>query len=343
MNDILEVQKKVIPEMIELLEKRYNILRSIYFSQPVGRRTLANSLELGERVIRTETTILRESRLIDIDSSGMKLTDEGLDILNNLQEFMHDVKGLSDLEKQISKKLDIKKVIIVPGSYDEDKCVVKDIGKVASLFIKKQIFEGCLTGITGGTTMYEVVEALQSTDLNKSFLVVPARGGVGANLEIQANNIAATFAKKLGGEYKLLQAPDNINKEAFDSLIKVPEIQELVDIIKKLDILMFGIGRADKMAKRRNLSEDQFKELEKGHAVAEAFGYYFDINANIVRESKTIGLQLEDFKKLKLAVGVACGEEKADAMMAISRLKKELVLIMDEGAAKALLDKLFKV
>lgn len=341
MNDILEVQKKVIPEMIELLEKRYNILRSIYFSQPIGRRTLANSLELGERVIRTETTMLRESRLIDIDSSGMKLTDEGIDILNSLQDFMHDVKGLSDLEKTIADQLNIRKVIIVPGIYDEDSCVVKDIGKVASLFVKKQLFEGCIAGITGGTTMYEVVEALQSTDINKSFLIVPARGGVGANLEIQANNIAATFARKLRGEYKLLQAPDNVNKEAFESLVRLPEIQELVEIIKKLDILMFGIGRADKMAKRRKLSNEQFEELEKGNAVAEAFGYYFDIDANIVRESNTIGLQLEDFKKIKLAIGVACGKEKAEAMMAISRLKKDLVLIMDEGAARALLDKLF--
>jgi len=341
MNNILEIQKKVIPEMIELLDKRYNILRSIYFCQPVGRRTLANNLDMGERIVRTETTTLKENGLIDIASAGMTITDEGLFVLDELHDLMHEFRGLLEMEKLVANLLNIKRVILVPGNYDNDIYILKDLGKVASEFLKDNIFEHCNIGVTGGTTMFEIINEAKKAQINKEFLVVPARGGVGANLEIQANHIAAMLAQKLNGDYKLLQVPDNMSREAFDSLLTLPEIKELVDIISNLDILMFGIGRADKMAKRRKIATEQFELLKKGNAVAEAFGYYFDIDANIVSESNTIGLDLEQFKNIKLAIGVACGAEKAEAIKAISALKEDLILIMDEGAARALLDKRF--
>ncbi|MDZ5001429.1 sugar-binding transcriptional regulator, partial [Clostridium perfringens] len=52
MQEILSLQKKIVPELVEVLEKRYNILRTIYYNQPIGRRVLANQLDLGERIVR---------------------------------------------------------------------------------------------------------------------------------------------------------------------------------------------------------------------------------------------------------------------------------------------------
>ena len=53
LEDILKLQQKIVPELVELLEKRYNILRTIYYNQPIGRRILANNLGIGERIVRT--------------------------------------------------------------------------------------------------------------------------------------------------------------------------------------------------------------------------------------------------------------------------------------------------
>lgn len=338
MKHILEIQKKIVPEMIDLLEKRYNILRSVYFYQPVGRRTLASYLSIGERIIRTEVNNLKNQGLIDINLSGMNITDSGKFVMTELQEFIHEAHGLTEIELELADKLNIKKVFVMPGNADKDSYIVKDIARIASEHIKRMIFDGCIIGVTGGTTMHEIVNELVPSNLGKDFLVVPARGGVGSSIEIQSNNIAAILAKKLSGKYKLLQAPDNISKEAYDSLVLLDEIKELVEIIKNIDILVFGIGTSDQMAKRRKLETSEYKILEKGFAVAEAFGYYFDIKGNIVRESNTIGLKLEDFKSIKTAVGVACGKEKAEAIVAISALKNDLILITDEGAAQALLN-----
>ncbi len=52
MQEILDLQRKIVPELVEVLEKRYNVLRTIFYNQPIGRRMLASELNLGERIIR---------------------------------------------------------------------------------------------------------------------------------------------------------------------------------------------------------------------------------------------------------------------------------------------------
>ncbi|MCD5415435.1 MAG: sugar-binding transcriptional regulator, partial [Clostridiales bacterium] len=44
MEELINVQKKIVPEIFKLLERRYDILRTIAMFQPIGRRSLANKL-----------------------------------------------------------------------------------------------------------------------------------------------------------------------------------------------------------------------------------------------------------------------------------------------------------
>ena len=120
MQEILRLQKKIVPELVEVLEKRYNVLRTIYYNQPIGRRILANQLNLGERIVRTEINFLKSQGLIEINTPGMTVTSSGEEIVNNLKDFIHEIKGLSDIENQIKSLLHLRKVIIVPGDVDEN-------------------------------------------------------------------------------------------------------------------------------------------------------------------------------------------------------------------------------
>ena len=122
--EILKLQMKIVPELVEVLEKRYNILRTIYYKQPIGRRILANDLNLGERIVRTEINFLKVQGLIEINTPGMTITKSGEVIVNELKEFIHEIKGLSDIESQVREMLHLKKVIIVPGDADENPTVL---------------------------------------------------------------------------------------------------------------------------------------------------------------------------------------------------------------------------
>lgn len=337
MKKIIELEKKIAPELIDILENRYDILRNIYYNQPIGRRSLANQLGMGERAIRTEVNILKNQGLLNIESMGMYVTNEGKVLLEDIKDLIHIIKGLTELENALENKLNIKKVLVVPGNSDESKLVLKDMGKTAAKFLKKMIKKNSIIGITGGTTMAQVAEEMPKGKVANDVLVLPARGGLGKDVETQANSIAASLAKKLDGNYKLLHVPDNIEQEAINALLKVSEIKEFVDIIKQLDILVFGIGRADVMAERRKLSKETIDELVDRGAVAEAFGHYFDTNGNRVWESTTVGLSLVDFKEVNNVIGVAGGEKKAEAIISISSIREDMILVTDEGAARKIL------
>ncbi len=198
MQEILRLQKKIVPELVEVLEKRYNVLRTIYYNQPIGRRILANQLNLGERIVRTEINFLKSQGLIEINTPGMTVTSSGEEIVNNLKDFIHEIKGLSDIENQIKSLLHLRKVIIVPGDVDENPTILKDLGKACAGYVKDIIHDNCTIALTGGSTIKEVVEAFprQNTGLSNA-LVVPARGGMGRKVETQANTLAASLAQKL--------------------------------------------------------------------------------------------------------------------------------------------------
>jgi len=337
MKDLIELQKKIVPEIVNILEKRYLILRNIYYNQPIGRRALANNLSLGERVIRTEVAVLKEQGLIEIETNGMNVTEEGRIVIEELKDYIHGLKGLNSLEKKIKDMLNINRVYIVPGDSKNDILTFRDMGKTASNLVKQIIKDGDIIGITGGTTMAQLAEEMAPEKSKRDVTVIPARGGLGKELETQSNNIAAKIAKKLGGNYRLLQVPDNVGEEALKALMTVNEVKEVLDIIKNMDILVFGIGRADVMAKRRNLHQDIIREIEEKGAVAEAFGHYFNTKGEIVLETSTIGLSLEDFKNIKTVIGVAGSEEKAEAIISICRLHKNMILVVDEAAARKIL------
>ena len=63
MQTLLEVQRKLLPDFLEAMQKRYNILRYIKIMEPVGRRTLASNLHLTERTLRSEVDFLKEQNL----------------------------------------------------------------------------------------------------------------------------------------------------------------------------------------------------------------------------------------------------------------------------------------
>ncbi|WP_446898414.1 sugar-binding transcriptional regulator [Clostridium sp. LBM24168] len=332
------MQKKIVPELVELLEKRYNILRTIYYNQPVGRRVLANDLGIGERIVRTEINFLKTQGFIEINTSGMTITKDGEEIIGKLKESIHELRGLSEVESAIKAKFKLKKVIIVPGDCDEDQIIMNEIGRVAANYLESIIQNGNILAITGGSTMKEVVDNMPVINSVKDVLVVPARGGMGTNVETQANTLAAKMAKKMDGRYKLLHVPDNLSESAISTMIKEKSIKDVLENIYNADILIYGIGRADKMAEKRGLNDDRIKEIENKGGLGEAFGYYFDKKGNIVYATPSIGIKNSRIHEINTLIAVAGGSSKAEAILSTEINNHNSVLITDEGAAKRILE-----
>ncbi len=337
MQDTLKLQKIIVPEMVELLEKRYNILRTIHYNQPIGRRVLANSLGLGERIVRTEINFLKSQNLIQITTPGMYVTPEGENILDMLKEFIHDIKGLSYVESSLKELLNLKEVIVVPGEISDDLDVSKELGKAAANYIKSILKNNHVLALTGGSTIRDVVDHFPKIQNLHDILIVPARGGMGKNVETQANTLAGELAKKVNGSYKMLHIPANAISEVVETLSKQKDVKEIINYINNADILLYGIGRAEKMASKRGIPDELINDLLDLGAMGEALGFYFDKNSKVISIMPNLGIDINKIRNIKNQVAVAGGKNKAKAIMAAISNNENVVLVVDEGAAKEIL------
>ena len=334
----LTILNLLVPEATDLILKRYNVLRTIKNCQPIGRRLLAINFGVTERVLRSETDRLREFGLVNIESSGMSLSELGERLINDTELLIHRVKGLSEVENAIKDKLGIKKVCIVEGDYAQNNIVKKDVGRKAAEIIVSLLTDNMRIGIMGGTTMALIANEIHASKKFTNLLIVPGRGGLGENLEIQANSIAAKMAHNLGAEYKLLHVPDNIGPDVLKVLQTNTQIKNVLDEIKKIDMIIFGIGTAEEMTRRRGLSEIKKDELKMKKAFAEALGYYFNRDGEPVLHTDSVGIDLSDLKNIRHAICVAAGASKAEAIYSFSKYHKDYTLVTDEVTAKEILN-----
>jgi len=337
MRRIIDIQKQLLPDLTDVLKKRYTVLKSIMVSGIVGRRTLASSLGLTERVLRSEVDFLKSHGLVSITPAGMQVTSAGIRLLEEIEPYIKDLFGLTEMEEQICRTYGLKQVVIVPGDSDQSPHTKRELGLAGAQVLRKVVKDHDVIGVTGGSTLAEVANLLTFSSSDPTCMFVPARGGLGENVELQANTIASIMAKRTGGQYRLLHVPDNLGDEAYQSLMSDPNIQEIVNVIRRARIVIHGIGNAVVMAQRRKSDQKTIELLKQEGALAEAFGYYFDRDGNVVHKMPTVGLKLEDIMQMEIVIGVAGGSSKAEAIRAILKFGHEDILVTDEAAAQIII------
>lgn len=339
MDKLIALERRIVPEMGELLHTRYLVLRHVYFSQPVGRRALASDLEMQERRVRREVDVLRRQGLVNITTAGIVITGEGEAVVWDLEEYIRLYRDLNGLEDTLARTLGLKTVRVVAGDIDRDPMVKKALARAAAALLLQTLQEGDTLAISGGTTMAEVAAALPPSTRRRDVLVVPARGGLAEDVEIQANTVAAALAKNLGGKYRLFHLPDVLDQDVLERLMAEPGIREQLEVIRNARVVMHGIGTADDMARRRGASEEVLALLKRNGAVGEAFGYYFNRTGEVVYATSSAGIQVSDLAD-KEVVAVAGGGSKAAAILAAVSLTPPKALVIDEGVATHLVDML---
>lgn len=337
MNKLLSFQQKIAPEIFPLILTRYQILRSVNFWQPIGRRALAEKLRVQERKIRNEVDFLREQQLLLCTAAGMEVTQSGQVLLWEMADYIKEIQGLNLMEQEIAAAFPVKKVIIIPGDVDQDETVKKDLARVTAEYLSQHLKDGSILAVTGGTTLAEVASALNASATKRDITVVPARGGLGEEVEIQANTVAANIAKGLGASYRLLHVPDDLGEKLIQSIIEEPKIKELLELLRQANMVLHGIGLAEEMARRRGLAPEQITALLEQGAVGEAFGYYFAVDGSVIHSTSSVGLQLVELELIDEVVAVAGGRSKSMAVRAVLSNSARDVLIIDEGAAIGLL------
>ena len=327
---------KLTPTLMQPVFNLAMMLDRIAALQPVGRRALAARLHMSEREVRSLADELKNSGYLRIDASGMELTEAAAEPLRTAQSLVRSMRALSSLETKLTHLLCVARVIVCAGDSDEDPSVLDEMGRAAAGKLRPTLHDGATLAVTGGTTIAAVARNIPSgppIDIQ----VLPARGGLGRTVETQAGTLAAEIARRLGGHHRLMHLPDTLTPAAQREMVKLPEIREVMEMLSRTDVLMYGIGRADDMARNRRMQPEEFAALKSRGAVAEAFGYYFDSKGRPVMAATSVGLDIEHVEHVPQVIAVAGGARKADAILAVTRHHRHDLLVTDEGAARQIL------
>lgn len=341
MKSFLLLQKKIVPEMLDLLLKRYELLKTIKHVQPVGRRNLSMALGMTERVLRAEVNDLKDLNLLTFTTAGMTLSLEGEALFDQLADMMKFLTGTIELEQQLKAKFGLKDVIVVSGNSDKSALVKDDLGYAGAAKLQELFTKDAIIAITGGSTLAKVSDVMPDepkVKYPKNLTFVPARGGFGLGTRLQATTICEKISQKTKGINRELYLPEQLSDASLQSLLDEPSIAETVKILKSASIVVHGVGDALTMAYKRKSPPEIIEKLKNSNAVGEVFGHYFDEMGQIVYKIQTIGIQFEDLKNTSTVLTIAGGSSKAKAIAAfIKSIPNKPVLVTDEAAATKLL------
>lgn len=340
MQNVLSVIEEVIPDIMYKLQNRYQILRNVFLLGPVGRRVVSERMGITERVLRTESEGLKKQGLIKTSKMGMELTEKGEAVYHQLDQLMGQLLGMKEKEKKLASYLEIEHCVIISGDVDEQSKLHEEMGRAAVEALDFLLPEGTnIIAVMGGTTMAEVANQMNETLSRKRRLMfVPARGGLGESVDIQANSISALMAQKTGGENRVLYVPEQVSVETYKPLLQEPGIKKTLKLVDDANCVLYGIGDAKLMAERRGMNEEVLALIETKAAVGEAFGEFYNQSGGVVYKIPRIGLQSDKLADIASVIVVAGGKSKAKAIEAhIKKAPRHTWLITDEGAANEIL------
>jgi central glycolytic genes regulator len=332
----MDLQQQLLPDLLDVMKRRYAILSRVMASDVVGRRALAAAVDMTERTLRAETDFLRVQGLLESNVSGMRITDTGRQLVEALAPLMKELSGLAELEQKIGRHFGLRQVVIVPGDADASPEAKRELGKAGGQVLIGSMHDEDVVAVTGGSTIAALANQLTVTTPLRRVQFVPARGGLGESVDYQANTIASTMAKRTGAGYRLLHVPDHLSEEAYNSLMQEPNIREVVDVVRKARIVVHGIGDAMVMARRRKVDQETIEAIQAEGALAEALGYYFDRQGAVIHRMSTVGLRIDDLSAAEFVIAIAGGDSKGEAIAAVLRFGQADVLVTDEGAARRL-------
>lgn len=337
----MDAQNKLIPEMMETLQERYRVLKYVKMAGPIGRRALGEMAGMSERETRTMIDLLRAQQLLNIDKKGASITNEGKDVLMALESSMEKWSGRWSIANRLTEFLGIRSVKVVAGDCDIDTTAKYLLGLEAATEFVTGIEDGVIVAVTGGSTIASIPKYIKSFKDKKELNFIAARGGVGEDIGLQANVIAASFANACGGTYKSFYYPESLSEEAHEVFRKEQSVIEMIGLYDKVDCVLHGIGNAEKMATLRGSSQEDLVKLQKLEAKGEAFGYYFDSTGKAVHRIRTVGIQTDQLERVPFILSVAGGKSKAEAILSyMATAPKQTILITDEGAAYEMMKQL---
>lgn len=253
-----------------------------------------------------------------------------------------------DLENRLEEKFGIFRASVADSTSDIN-LMKKNIGRAAANCLMDIVYDGDTIGIAWGTTIYEMVNALPDKIDKKNITVVQLTGGLNqVETKYNAIELSSRLAKIFDSECYQLYAPAILDcRETKQYLFNDSSIKRTLDIFNKVNIAIVGIGSVSPkpstlLYQDGILKEEEVKKALGNCAVGDINTCFYDENGNMCRPGlgdRAVGMNIEELKRVRYALGVAGGEMKVNAIYAALKGKIINMLVTDSKTAEKLIEK----
>jgi DNA-binding transcriptional regulator LsrR (DeoR family) len=260
--------------------------------------------------------------------------------------FKTPFQHLFDLESRLRNVFDIQDIVVIPRMAEDDITMVHSLGHAGANYLLDHLRDGDIIAIGGGTTVHDVVQAV-NTNRKYEVSVVPVVGGVQGRVTTDVNYLAAQLAERLGGRAFQLHSPAFVETpEHRDALLNMGPIKEILDIARRANIALLGIGTVDRETSRfvqfTALSAEEMQQIvTQCRGVGEVMAIVYDEAGQPCAQkyaARVVGLTIEELMHIPLRIGVAGTTAKALPVYGALRGGLFQAIITDEAAALGVLD-----
>jgi len=252
---------------------------------------------------------------------------------------------LFDIEENLKAIFKLQDVIVIPAVAESGSSPLNTLGNAAAEFLLTHLRDGDVIGIGGGSAVNAVTQAIAAAR-SYQVEVVPLIGAVQGEITTDVNYLASQLAERLGAKAYQLHAPAFVeSKEHCESLKSMGPVKEILDIARRANIALVGVGMLDP-----NLSRFvQFTALTANEMkqIADDCGGVGDINAFVFNKEgqscaqdfadRVVGVSLTEIKNIPYRIGMAATAAKALPIYGALRGGYLHALITDETAARGVL------
>ena len=254
--------------------------------------------------------------------------------------------GMADLERELERKYGLEEVIVVSVSDPQSlTAAARELGPAAAECLVRSVRGHEIVGITWGTTMLAVVDALPFKSW-PNVTIVQIMGGLGPVDELEhSTELAQRAAQRLNARLRLLPAPGVVSTRATAQVLKSDnQISGTLALAARADIALVGLGvpSPDAILLRDGtiITQKDLELVEEAGAVGDIGLHYVDAHGaplDLEINERIIGVTLEQIKEIPRVIGVAGGKAKYEIIRAALRGKILNVLVTDHATAQALL------
>lgn len=253
----------------------------------------------------------------------------------------------TNIEQALEQRFGLKEVNVIecsqPSSHD---VVARELGIAASQYLQRTLQDGDVIGVTWGSTLNAMVNAMPPIE-TLNVHIVQIVGGLGPpEAEVHATDICRRFAQALNCKLSLIAAPGIADTpETKRALMSDSHLQHTFSLFPRLTIVFAGIGAPTPSSVLVQggsiMSQEQLNTLRELGAVGDIGLRFFDAQGRAVHsplDERVIGITPEQLRNVERVVGIAGGTDKIEAICGAVRGRLINVLITDVTVAKALME-----